>query len=257
MDPNKRTRLVSTLGIVAIVVILAVVVIRFIGGIDAGFLGRLSPGRWFSSDTEWSSGGDEDADRTGGRMVALDLPSDLAGFTGITSVGGWKITITQGDYEVGVRVSERSADDVRVDVRDNSLHLGMGPGMRTVTGTLEATVTLPRIDRLETDGGAEVHLDEVEAESFAVDVDGAASITASGGRYGRLVVEVDGAANVDFSGTEVVDANIDMDGASNLSITMAGGTLTGHLRGVGNVSYGGEVASETVRVEGLGRVRAR
>ena len=223
MDPNRRTRLISTLGIVAVIVVLAVVVVRFIGG----------------------------------EMVALDLPADPSGFTGISSVGGWKITVRRGEYDVAVRVGERSADDVRVEVRDGTLLLGVAPGMRAVTDTLEATVSLPRLDRLQIDGGAEVRLDEVVSDSLAVDVDGAASITATGGRYGRLEVEVDGAANVDFADTAVFDADIDLDGASNLSITMAGGTLTGYLRGVGNVSYGGEVADESVRVEGLGTVRAR
>ncbi|MFW6289067.1 MAG: hypothetical protein ACOC2Q_04735, partial [Spirochaetota bacterium] len=70
-------------------------------------------------------------------------------------------------------------------------------------------------------------------------------------------VDVDGAANVDFSSAEVVNASVEMDGASNLSITMAGGSLTGALRGVGNVTYGGEISREAIRVEGLGRVRRR
>lgn len=249
MDPNKRTRLFSSLGIVLVVGLLAFVVIRFIGGIDLGFAERIVGGSW-SSDGH-------DTDRTGGDMVGLDLPADLGGFTGISSTGGWKITVCPGEYDVSVRVSERSADDVRVSVRGDALRLDVEPGMRTVTGTLEATVSLPRFERLETDGGAEVRLQDLDTDRLAVDVDGAASITATGGRYGRLEIEVDGAANVDFSDASVVDANVDMDGASNLSITMAGGTLTGYLRGVGNVSYGGEVADESIRVEGLGRVRER
>ena len=255
MDPNKRTRLISSLGIVAFEAILAIVLIRFVGGIDIG--GNLSPRTWFSDESDWSSEQDADDQRTGGSMVSLDLPSGLAGFTGVSSEGGWKITLRPGDFDVSVRVSERSADDVVVDVSGNALRLRVAPGIRTVTGTLEAIVSLPRIDRLEIDGGAEVRLEGFDAERFVVDVDGAASITAIGGRYGNLRVGVDGAANVDFTDTQVVNAEVDMDGASNLSITMAGGTLTGHLRGVGNVSYGGEVTNEAIRVEGLGRVRER
>lgn len=240
MNPNTRTRLVSTLGIVVAVAFLVGVAIRLIGGIYPAV-----------------SGESRDAGRTGAALVALDTPEDGKGVTAVASVGGWKVTIRPGEYEVSVRTSERSADDVRVYVSDDTLSLDVPPGVRTVNGTLEATVWLPHLDRLEIDGGAEVRLEDIESDRLAVDVDGAASITATGGRYGRLTVDVDGAANIDFSGSAVVDASVDMDGASNLRITMAGGTLTGYLRGVGNVSYGGEVADESIRVEGLGRVRAR
>ena len=119
---------------------------------------------------------------------------------------------------------------------------------------LTATVTMPDLSALAIAGGADVQIRGIEADRFELSVDGAASVRASESRFGELHVTVQGATNIDFRDSLTVNAHVELDGASNLSIRMDGGSLTGTLRGVGNVSWTG-TAEESVRVEGIGRVR--
>jgi hypothetical protein len=254
MDPNKRTRLFSTIGIILIAGVIVFAGFRMVGAIS------LRINDWSFSPARWFGRGEETIDAAGpggGPLVDLPIPAGLEEFTGVSTVGGWKVTLRPGPYDVSVRVSEGSLDDVTVGTDGDLLRLAVRSGLRPATGSLRATVTLPDLEHLEVDGAAEVMLDGFEVDRLFVDIEGAASVRAVGGRYDDLRVETDGAAGIDFSNSAVVDAAIDMDGASSMDITMAGGRLTGVLRGVGNVRYGGDIAAESVRVEGLGRVRER
>ena len=253
MDANQRTRLFSTIGIVLIVAGLGYAGLRMFGAVGS----RISD--WTGSGPERGApertpGDERAAERA---TIGVDLQADLRDFDRVHAEGGWKVTIRPGEFGVAVSVSEHAADDVRVYRRGDVLHLSVASGIRTVTGTMEAEITMPTLDHLEIDGGADVRLEGVDSRELTIDVDGAASIHAIDARVEELHVDVDGAANVDFSRSSVVNAEVDMDGASNMNITMAGGRLTGVLRGVGNVSYSGPVSEEAVRVEGLGRVRQR
>jgi len=102
-----------------------------------------------------------------------------------------------------------------------------------------------------------VELAGLSLDRLRVTVDGAASIRGVDMEIEELEVDVEGAGNVDFRRARVVNARVQADGASNVTMTMDGGRLTGVLRGVGNVSYGGEVSEESIRVEGWGKVRKR
>lgn len=248
MDANKRTRIVSTIGIVIILAGLAFAGYRIFGRVESRVGEWLGPNR----DAGTSFAGDE-------RGATVDIASvgDLSGFSGISAEGGWKITITPGEYSVSVSASELDADDIEVSRRGDALLLSFASGFRTRTASPEARISVPDLSRIDIDGGAEVRLTGVDSPRLEIRVNGAASVTGIDARIEELHVDVDGAANVDFSSAEVVHASVEMDGASNLSLTMAGGSLTGVLRGVGNVTYGGEVSREAIRVEGLGRVRRR
>ena len=248
MDANKRTRIVSTIGIVIILAGLAFAGYRIFARVETRVGGWLN----VQSGARTSVPHDE-----GSADVDLAHSGELSGFTTISAEGGWKITITPGEYSVSVSASDRDAGDVEVSRRGDTLLLSLASVLRTGPGSPEARISVPDLSRIIIDGGAEVRLTGVDSPRLEIRVNGAASVTGVDARIEELHVDVDGAANVDFSSAEVVQASVEMDGASNLSITMAGGSLTGVLRGVGNVTYGGEISREAIRVEGLGRVRRR
>lgn len=248
MDANKRTRLISTIGIIVILGGIAFAGIRIFDRVESRVGGWLNP----TPETSGSFSAEDEA-----TAVAIASLEDLSGFSRISAEGGWKITITPGEYAVSVSASERDENDVRVSRRGDALHLSFGPGSRSTGESPEARISVPDLSRIDIDGGAQVRLTGIESSSLDIRVNGAASVTGIDVRIEELHVDVDGAAHVDFSSAEVVNASVELDGASNLSITMAGGSLTGVLRGVGNVTYGGEVLREAIRIEGLGRVRRR
>jgi hypothetical protein len=255
MDPNKRTVLISVVGVIAAIGLM----------VGAGFgIARAVHG----GVTRLSSAADRQIERVrsdepesedGAAVMEMRLGNgQLSGFDTIKTLGGWSIVVTGGDsYEVSVTGSEAALEDVGVFTRGSALHLEINSGLRSVTGNLRADVVLPDLERLESDGSAKVTLNSLDLDRLSLDVDGAASLRTNDVRIEDLKIDVDGASSLDFSNAEVVNADVDMDGASSLDITMAGGVLTGGVSGLGEVKYGGSVTTQSIDVDGLGRVRQR
>jgi len=243
MDSSKRIILISVVGVVAAIGLMV--------GVGFGVARRVGDGvrrleipvleRTFESTTQ------------DGRITA-----DLADFNSIYTVGGWSVTIAHGEtFNVEVAASEKALQQVDLFTRGDTLHLELDSGVESITGNLTATVTLPDLERLRTAGGASVTISGFDLDSLDIEVDGAASITARDGRIDDLSIDSDGAATFNFAGVQVRNAEVEMDGASHLDISMAGGELSGVLRGLGDVIFTGEVSDETIRIDGLGRIRRK
>ncbi len=169
-------------------------------------------------------------------------------------------------YSMGTRVASHTGGFLRSTGSTEASATDAGPlspvavgqfGEFTSISTAEARITVPDLKRMEVRGAANVSIGELDLSSFAVAIDGAANVSAVDATIDSLDLVVNGAANIDLSKASVTDAQVSLDGASNLEIAMDGGTLSGVLRGLGNVTYTGRVAAESIRVEGIGRVCSR
>lgn len=58
-----------------------------------------------------------------------------------------------------------------------------------------------------------------------------------------MKLETEGAANVNLDASSVDNAVLDMAGVSQLKINLNGGSLSGRVRGVGNIRYTGAAGS--------------
>lgn len=236
MDSAKRSVLISILGIVAAIALMV--------GVGFGIARRVGHSVREITDVR------VEETRTSSSVIY-----DLASFDSIQIEGGWKVSLTKGEsFAVDIEASKKVLEQINVFVSGDTLHLEMEPGIRSVTGNLQAVVRLPDLERVSMDGGVSVDLAGFELDRLQIDVDGAASFTSTGGRIEDLHIESDGAASFDLSGTPVYNADIDLDGASNMDLQMAGGELTGVIRGLGNVTFSGDVLRQDVDVEGLGRI---
>ncbi|MFP4373224.1 MAG: GIN domain-containing protein [Spirochaetaceae bacterium] len=203
-----------------------------------------------------SSGSEGDPIELSGTRIERSF--DVRDFSAIDVRGGWQIAITEGDsYSVTVSADEALMERIIVERDGDALRVDADRWRWSNEGRLRLEVTTPRLSRIDVDGGADVRLSGLRADSLRIGIDGAGNITGTDSRIERLAVEVDGAANVDFVESSVVHADIRMSGAGNVEITMAGGELTGRIEGVGSVGYGGEVSRRTIRVDGLGSVERR
>ncbi|NBC28751.1 MAG: hypothetical protein GVY29_02030 [Spirochaetes bacterium] len=196
----------------------------------------------------------------GGNRVELSGTRDsqeftIEGFDRVVTEGTWQVEITQGsEYRVRITADEEVLERLIVERRSDSLFLDM-PGNLPIGGLdVEAEVTMPSLDRVETKGGADVSLRDFDLDTLRVQSEGAANVEAEESRIETLYVESEGATNIDFKDSVVVNADVRVAGAGNVILTMAGGRLTGSLEGVGSLSYGGTVSEESVDVRGLGSV---
>ena len=68
---------------------------------------------------------------------------------------------------------------------------------------------------------------------------GASNLVFEDSTIGNLMLETEGAANVNRDASLVENTVLEMAGASQLKINLNGGSLTGRVRGVGNIRYTG------------------
>ncbi|MFW6312893.1 MAG: GIN domain-containing protein, partial [Spirochaetota bacterium] len=168
MDANRRTRTLSTIGIIIILGGLAYAGYRTFDRLESRVGGWFNPGE--SSTRSVSS--------TGGKAtVDVALSEEFRGFSRISTAGGWKIIITSGEYAVSVSAHERDAGDVEVSRRGDTLHLSLASGLRATTSSPEARISVPDLSGIDVDGGAEVRLTGVDSPGLEVRVKGAASVT--------------------------------------------------------------------------------
>lgn len=249
MDPNRRTRLFSTIGIMLVIGGFGLFGYRLVTG--SGILNTLEARR----GADLSRQNETDLVSSPAGVSSSEIRAGLTGFDSIWLDGSWSVTLQPGEFEVITSIPDRVADDVTVEVTGDTLRLRVRPGARGVNAGLAATITLPDLESVEVDGSAEVRLERFDLDELEIEVDGAASITGVDNTVTELIVDVDGAASVDLAESRIVHAEVDLDGAARVGLFMDGGELTGEIDGLGSVTYSGAVADVDVDVDGLGRVR--
>jgi hypothetical protein len=206
------------------------------------------------------------------RVAAPDMPElsgeratqtyDLAGFDGIDVSGQWLLTVERGDawrvaVEAPVEVVENL--DVAIDGDRLSLHYegGWCAGCFRGDRALEATVTMPALESLDSSGTTNISFSGFEGSALSLDVSGAVQLRGSASRFDALTLDLSGAGEVDLSEVSTTNAEVDVSGAGNVKLLMAGGRLTGDMSGAANLEYSGPVSEESVERSGFVNVRRR
>ena len=109
--------------------------------------------------------------------------------------------------------------------------------------SLRIVITAPTLAALTVAGAVDGRIVGLEAAQLTVVTKGASNLVFDGSTVGDLVLETEGAANVNLEASLVANAVLDMAVSSQLKINLNGGSLTGRVRGVGNIRYTGDVGS--------------
>jgi hypothetical protein len=187
---------------------------------------------------------------------------DFIGFDQVEIGHAFDVEIEQGDeYSIVVRVDESVEDYVLVEKRGNTLVIGLETrfGFSFLGDiTMEATVTMPSLARLELSGasratitgfrssdafvaeisGASTLTGDIQTGSTSLDVSGASNVTL-GGSAADLTIEASGASDVDLIDYPVADARVEASGASTITVDVSG-TLDVVASGASDVYYTGD-----------------
>ena len=165
---------------------------------------------------------------------AVTKEYDDSGFTGLRVDNAFAATVTRGDaFSVAVTVDDNLVEYLRVEVKGDTLRIGLDPGRSYRGTTLKAEVTLPRLEALEVTGAS-----TVDAQGFS-----------SGD---PLALEVSGAGATSLSGVRAGDVTIDVSGAGHVTGGLEAQGLDGEISGAGGVSLEGSAAGATLEVSGAG-----
>ena len=166
---------------------------------------------------------------------------DFADFTGVSVNAGIYASIEYGtDFSIEITGDSDDLDDLEVEVKDNTLMLSMKSSsswwnwMKRLD-KVEAVVTMPRLDRLTANGGADVRSKHRwESGDFVAKSNGGADLvfsvkaknldaTSNGGADLTADIEVDyleassnGGADLDLSGT-AIKASLRANGGADLT----------------------------------------
>lgn len=183
--------------------------------------------------------------------------AELRGVREIEVAGTWRVNASQGDdWKVDLSYPEGYEDRVMVYVVGERLRLGTQsdswldePDFRPI-----ADIVIPALEEVEVRGSAKLDLSGFKGRHLDIDIAGAAQLTGRDGRFHDLELSVAGASHIDLRDVSVTDADIDLAGASKVTLTMAGGDLSGTIAGAGSVEYYGWVSANRVQTAGFARV---
>ena len=183
---------------------------------------------------------------------------DLVDFDAIETSGIWQVDIQQGsEYSIVLHYPESEVREIDVYTWDNQLHLDNDMEWQRQKTLFRATITLPELSSLRTEDGASITFHDFNCGNLDIKITGTAEIDARNSRIENLKLRCDGAADANFKDSEVVNAKLNINGASRITLTMAGGKLTGSAHGASSIVYYGNVLIQDIATAGAVSVRHR
>ena len=181
----------------------------------------------------------------------------LTGFKAIEVSGQWGIELTRGEaIQVKVKAPGDVMEDLSVEKRAGTLILSTGKkwrhSKRKVTAT--AQITMPSLSDIRLSGVENLKLRGFTSENLTVHTSGVTTIVGKGNHIRNLNLIGKGVSNLNLKRNSVINADLNYKGVYKIELTMAGGELTGKLKGAGKVIYNGEVSKESIRKDGPGKV---
>jgi len=179
---------------------------------------------------------------------------DFDDFDSIDVSGTFDAFVTVGEAaSVEVLIDDNLADELDVRVRNGELQVAMKNGVSVDSGTLEATITLPELARLDVSGASSANVIDNTATSQRFSVSGASDVNvttsaddiwievsgssdfAMSGTARSLVVEASGASDLNLDLEGVNSAEVDLSGASSLEL-LSGDEITGSISGASDLT---------------------
>ncbi len=162
--------------------------------------------------------------RGSGKPATRDYQLD--GFTGISSCCGFKITVTGGStYKVSVTADDNLLDVLSVRKEGDVLHVEIdtskAPSINS--NVLQAGVTMPNLQAIALNGGAQLNVAEPAPSADA------------------LTVTADGGSRITIPQIQAQNANVTLNGGSQATIKVTG-TLSYDVNGGSQLWYTGQPA---------------
>ncbi len=161
---------------------------------------------------------------------------DLSGFDEIRVSGVYDVEIRTGDaFSIRLEGRDKEMKYARVEVNGDRLELGQKKkkwnwGNRK---SIDAYVTLPRLNALGVSGVADVDAEDIKAETFKLRVSGVADVNISG-ECGFIEASISGVSDVDAKAFKCQDGDVNMSGVGDLQIYTSE-SIDASVSGVGDV----------------------
>ena len=188
---------------------------------------------------------------------------DVADFDRVRVRGQWQVELTRGDaWLAELSYPVELEEGMSVDVVNRELDLryspergwwsdfGRDPGLRVT-----ARIVMPELRGIGSSGASLVSFAGFTGRALEVSSSGASRIEGRDSRYDALEIAMSGAGAADLAGVTAEDAHVEVSGALTVTLTMAGGELSGDASGASAIEYHGTVSVQRIDTSGVARVR--
>lgn len=161
---------------------------------------------------------------------------DYNGFTGLRVDHTFAATVTRGDaFGVTVTADDNLVQHLRVEVKGDTLHIGLDPGMSYRNATLTADVTLPSLQALEVTGASTADVREFASQD-------------------ALELMLSGGSKISLTGVRAGQVTMDVSGAGQLSGELQAQEIRGQASGAGQVTLEGSASRAQLEASGAGKL---
>jgi hypothetical protein len=206
----------------------------------------------------------------------VDQEYTFTNFKNIETAASWDVkVIHDSKYKIKVTTTQDALSDLLVKQQGNTLILDTRCKYKCPKNYAE--ISLPILSELKTSGSADVFisgfkLDKLKIETsgesainlennvidaLAIDTSGSSSLNGKNNKINNLDLETSGASEIDLIESLVTNADFDLSGSSKVKIQMAGGEMTGEMKGSSSVVYKGKVKSQNVEISGQGTIKQK
>ena len=191
----------------------------------------------------------EDSAKSEGAQLTKQFT--LEDFTAIQVIGHWKVDVVRGDNtQVIAEAPESVMDTIVVEKHIQTLILEN----KRRFGEARAWIRLPSLVDLRLKGITSLKLRGFHTDSLSMRTSGATTINGTGNKIRDLSVSAEGVTNLDLRENPVTNADLRCEGVYKVELSMAGGELSGKVKGVGEVTYNGKVTKEGILRSGHSKV---
>ncbi len=177
-----------------------------------------------------------------GQGPTTTVTFELSGFTEVAVSSVFNVEVTRDDaFLVEVTIDSDAVDRVDVTRSGPTLRLSLTQGESLDLETIQATITMPAIDRVDLDGVINLSMSGFDEDALSVRVDGVSSLTGQAMTVDSLSAEVLGVSELDFAATSPISsATVEVEGVSQATLNMdVGADLSGAVRGTSTLFYFG------------------
>jgi hypothetical protein len=148
-----------------------------------------------------------------------------------------------------IEVDEDLASSLSTDTIGNQLTIASSKPITSVNKCV-IDVTCPAIDAITVEGAAAVHVDDITAPNFDIQLSGASDLEGSGSTD-TVSAKISGAGKVNLGSLKSKNASVTINGAGDCVVN-ATDSLSVMINGAGSVKYKGSPAKINKQLNGAG-----
>lgn len=187
---------------------------------------------------------------------ATEVTREVPEFKSIRSEGAYKLVVNVGKPQsLVLRADDEWLAKLVTKVVGDELVISM-PDVKNYKFSEAVTVTInvPVLNKFQMEGAGSSDLNNISGERFQMSYQGVGRLMASG-KVQNLVMRMEGVGSVNTRDLDAQNVDVRLEGVGSAKVR-ASESLNARVDGIGSLTYYGNPAKVTKRVDGIGSVRA-